>query len=64
MVKNRLTQEQRFKSFKAQHCPYCGADGAELIEIKRGYHGICRNEKCLAENFFSGPKARGWMEAV
>jgi hypothetical protein len=60
---NPKTQKQRFTSYKNQHCPYCGRV-AELEEVPRGYHGICLNEKCKAENFFTNKKAREWMEAT
>jgi hypothetical protein len=50
----------RFTSFKNEHCPYCGADGATLEPNRRGYRGHC--VLCGAENNFTNPKCKERME--
>ena len=61
-VSNIKTYMQRFTSFKNGFCPYCGAQGAELIarESRKGkvlgYRGHC--VKCNAENNFTKPDCK------
>ena len=66
---NPKTCEQRFTSFKNEHCPYCGADGATLVPsriTKKGkvlaYRGCC--QKCNAENNFTMPELLERMETL
>jgi len=61
-VPTSKTYMQRFTSFRNEHCPYCGADGATLEPNRRGYHGQCMNPKCNAQGNFTNPRCREMME--
>ena len=63
---NPKTYMQRFTSFKNEHCPYCGADGATLKirftkknELK-GFTGQCII--CGATNNFTKSECKEAME--
>jgi len=62
MTKTKKSQKDRFTSFRNQHCPYCGTQGATLVETKTGYHGHCVNPECKADNAFSARNTKEWME--
>jgi hypothetical protein len=62
MTQTGKTQKQRFTSFKNGFCPYCGTQGAVLNETKNGYHAICNNQSCKAENSFTNKKVKEWMK--
>ena len=59
------TYMQRFASFRAGVCPYCGEPGATLTHretkkgIALGYSGHC--SKCNAENNFTKPECKEQM---
>jgi len=63
MPKTEKTQKQRFVSFRNGFCPYCGTQGALLNETKNGYHAICINPVCKAENPFTHKRVKEWTGA-
>lgn len=58
MVKTNKTQEERYRCWKFDHCPYCGSDSVIMEGTKDGYHSTCLT--CKASNHFKDEKIQEW----